>query len=287
MCKFLRDILALEDFRANIDVRRLQAKLPFLQTLLGYLLQFVKGFLAIAGLMSTSLRHATHPLQLRTIQVIGTSHLCPTVVDSLLAFLQIVRIVATIGIDSVVVQFKNDGAHPIQEETVVRHHQQGLVTTSQIAFQPFYHLQVQMVRGLVEYQQVRLRQQHVSQCHTLLLATTQFAHLLVQVANLQLRQHLFGLQHFLVLALMIETGIKHRLVRVECRRLFQHTHLQVATEHDATLVVTLFTREYGQKRRFTRTVLRYQSHLLAFTNRKTNVVKQYQRAERLRQVLYV
>ena len=237
--------------------------------------------------MTTSLRLTTHPFQLRAIQVVGTCHLCPAVVDALLTLLQVVGIVAAIGIDGVVVQFQNHRAHTIQEETVVRHHQQRTVATRQKALQPFYHLQIQMVRRLVEYQQVRLRQQHVSQRHTLLLTTAQLSHRLTEVAYLQLCQHLLRLQHLLWIALMVKARIQHRLLRVELRRLLQHTHLQVVAKHDASTVVTLFAREYRQQRRLTRSVLGYQSHLLAFANREADVVEQLQGAERFRQMLYV
>ena len=82
-----------------------------------------------------------------------------------------------------------------------------------------------MVRGLVKYQQVGLCQQHVSQRHTLLLSTAELSHGLLQIFDFQLCQHLFGFQHLLRVALVVETGIQHRLLRVELGRLLQHTHL--------------------------------------------------------------
>ena len=167
------------------------------------------------------------------------------------------------------------------------HHQQRLVASLQIALQPLNHLQVQMVGRLVEDDEVRFRQQHVGQCHTLLLSTRQLSHGLLQVANFQLRQYLLGLQHLLWVALMIETRIEHALLRIEHRRLLQHSHLQVTTEHNVTTVVTLLTREYRQQCRLTRTVLGYQSHLLAFADGEADVAEQRQGAERLRQMLHV
>ena len=237
--------------------------------------------------MAASLRHASHPLQLGTIQVVGTGYLCPLVVDALLAFLQVVGIVAAIGIDSMVVKLKDDRAHTVQEETVVGHHEQGAMASSQVALQPLYHLQIQMVGRLVENDEVWLRQQHVSQCHTLLLTATQLPHLLLQVPDLQLRQHLLGLQHLFLLPLMIETGVEHGLVRVELGRLLQEAHLQVTTEHDVAAVVTLLAGKDGEQRRLSRAVLRYQSHLLAFANGEADIAKQRQGAKRLGQVLYV
>ena len=72
--------------------------------------------------MATCLWHASHPFQLRTVQIVGTRHFSTTIVDTLLTFLQIIGIVTTVGVDGLVVQFKNNGAHTIQKETIMRYH---------------------------------------------------------------------------------------------------------------------------------------------------------------------
>ena len=192
--------------------------------------------------MTAGLRHTAHPFQFGAIQIIRTGYLCPSIVNTLLTLLQIIAVVAAIGIDSPVVQFQDHRAHAIQEETVVRHHQQRLVAAVQESLQPFYHLQIQVVRRLIEYQQVGIGYQHIRQCHALLLSATQLAHRLVQVANLQLRQNLLGLQYLLRIALVIEARIEHALHGVKHRRLIQHAHLQVAAEDDLARVVALLAR---------------------------------------------
>ena len=189
--------------------------------------------------------------------------------------------------DGLVVEFQNHRAHTVEEETVVGHHQQRLVAPVQETLQPFYHLQIQVVRRLVENQQVRVRYQHVGQRHTLLLSTAQLSHRLVQVAYLQLCQNLLCLQHLLRVALMMETSVEHALVGVEYRTLLKHAHLQVSSEDDIPRIIALLAREHRQQRRLTRTVLGYQSHLLPLGNRETDIAKQHQRAERLRQMLHV
>ena len=88
-----------------------------------------------------------------------------------------------------------------------------------------------MVGRLVEYQQVGLGDEHVCQCHTLLLSAAQLSHGLVEVAYLQLGEHLFCLEHLLVLALVVEARLKHCLVGVEHRRLFEYAHLYVLAEY--------------------------------------------------------
>ena len=100
-----------------------------------------------------------------------------------------------------------------------------------------------MVGGLVENQQVGFGNQHIGQGHTLLLSATQLPHGLMQVANLQLGQNLLGLQHLLVVTLMIETGIQHGVVGVENRRLFQESYLQITLVDDVTRIITVLTRQ--------------------------------------------
>ena len=49
-----------------------------------------------------------------------------------------------------IVELEDDVAHAIQEKPIVGHHQQRLVATVQIAFQPLNHVEIKMVGGLVE-----------------------------------------------------------------------------------------------------------------------------------------
>ena len=153
--------------------------MPFLNALAGYALKLVESVLAVFGLVAAGLWHATHPLQFRTIEVVRTSYLRPAVVNTFLTFLQIVGVVAAIGIDGAVVQFKNDRANAVEEVAVVGHHQQRLVAARQKALQPLYHLQVEVVRRLVENQEVGFGNQHVGQCHTFLLSARELSHRLL------------------------------------------------------------------------------------------------------------
>ena len=283
----LRHILALKYLRADIDIARLQTDLPLLDALLGHLLQLIERLLTVAGLMSTGLRHASHPLQFRAVEVVGTGDLCPAVVDTLLALLEVVTVVAPIGIDGLVVEFEDDGTDTVEEKAVVGDHQQRLIAPAEETLQPLDHLKVEVVRRLVEDQQVGLGDEHIGQCHALLLSARELSHRLLQVADLQLGEDLLGFQHLLLISLMIEASIEYTLGRIEDGRLFEHTHPQVTTEDDVSRVVALHTGEDGKQRRFARTVLCDQSHLLPFGDGEADVAEQYQRAERLRQLLHV
>ena len=104
--------------------------------------------------MSAGLRHATHPLQFCTVEVIGTSYLRPTVINTFLALLQIVAVIAAIGVDGLVVELEDDRTDTVEEETVVGDHQQCLVATAEETLQPLDHLKVEVVRRFVEDQKV-------------------------------------------------------------------------------------------------------------------------------------
>ena len=237
--------------------------------------------------MSTGLWHASHPLQLRTVKVVGTGNLSLAVVDTLLTLLEVVTVVTTICIDGLVVEFKDNGTDTIKEVTVMGDHQQCLVAAIEESLEPLNHLEVEMVRRFVKNQQVWFSDEYICQSHTLLLTTTELAHRLLQVTDLQLSENLFGFQHTFLVALMIETCIKDTLLRIEGWRLLKHTDSQVTTEDDLTVVVALHTRENRKQSRLSSTILCYQSHLLPFGYGETDVAEQYKRAKRLRQLLYI
>ena len=182
--------------------------------------------------MSTGLWLTAHPFQLPAIKVLRVLNLSPKVVHALLSFLQVVGVVAAIGIDALIVELQYHVAHLVEEESVVGHHKDGLVAPVQIAFQPFYHFQVEMVGRLVEHQEVWLGNQHVGKCHTLLLSTAQLSHGLLQVGDVQLCEYLSRLEHLLGIALVVETGIKYTLLGIKLGRLFQKAQLQVTSVDD-------------------------------------------------------
>ncbi len=67
----------------------------------------------------------------------------------------------------------------------MRHHQQRQVGAGQIVLQPLNHLQVQVVGRLVQNQEVRLRDEHIGQGHTLQLSAGELRERLFEVADLQ------------------------------------------------------------------------------------------------------
>jgi len=103
----------------------------------------------------------------------------------------------------------------------------------------------------------------------------------------QLRQHLFGLQDFLLLALVVETGVEHRIVGIEHRRLLQIPRADAVAPDDVARVAPLLARQDGKQRRLARTVAGDEPHALPLSYRKTDGVQQQQTAEGFGQMLYV
>ena len=228
----LADILAFENLRADVNGRSFQPYLSVLNALFCHFLKLVKGILSVFRLMSTGLWLTAHPFQLPAIKVLRVLNLSPKVVHALLSFLQIVGVVAAIGIDALIVELQYHVAHLVEEESVVGHHKDGLVAPVQIAFQPFYHFQVEMVGRLVEHQEVGLGYQHVGKRHTLLLSTAQLSHGLLQVGDVQLCEYLSRLEHLLGIVLVVETGIEYTLLGIKLGRLFQKAQFQVTSVDD-------------------------------------------------------
>ena len=89
-----------------------------------------------------------------------------------------------------------------------------------------------MVCWLVEDYKVGLRYQHVCQCHAFLLSTAELPHRLIEVADMQLRENLFGFQYTLRVAVVVEACVEHTLGRVERWLLLQIAHFKVVAVYD-------------------------------------------------------
>ena len=184
--------------------------------------------------MTACLWHTPHPVELFSVQIIGALYLGTRVADTFLTFFKIIGIIATICIHGLVIKFQYDTAYPVKKETVVGNHEQRFVAAVEIAFQPLYHIKIEMVRRLVEYKQVRFCQQHVCQCNTFELSSAKFSDCLVQVAYFQTSKYLLCTQQGFVRPFMVKAGIKNGIVFIKFRRLFQKAHLKVATVYNLT-----------------------------------------------------
>ncbi len=123
-----------------------------------------------------------------------------------------------------------------------------------------------MVRRLVEDEEVRLCDEHISQCHTLLLTTAELFHRLLEVIDMQLCENLLGFQYPLRIAMMIEAGVEHRLLGIELRSPLQITDANIIVKNNGTTVVALLSGNDLQERGLSRTVLGDESNLLTLSH---------------------
>ena len=175
--------MALENLGTDIYIFRLQRHLTLLQTRLGKLFEFVERILTILRFVTACLWLATHPFQLAAVEVVGMLYARHHRVDALLALFQVVGIRSAIGVDGLVFEFKDYGAHIVEEEPVVCHHEDGLVAARKEILQPDDHLEVEVVCGLVEYQEIGIGYQHLRQCHTFLLSAGELVYGLLHVGD--------------------------------------------------------------------------------------------------------
>ena len=213
--KSLANILAFKNLATNINSRSLQSYLPVLNALFGHFFKFIESLFTIACFMSTSLWLSAHPVKFSSIQILRMLNLSTKIVHSFLTFLQIICIITSIGINGLVVQFKDNITNLIKEETIVSNHENSLVSPIQITLQPFYHFQIQMVSRLIQHQKIGFFYQYISKCHTFLLATTELPHRLLKISDMQLRKYLFSFQYLFRISIMIEASIQYSLLWIK------------------------------------------------------------------------
>ena len=146
----LEKMVGFEYLASDIRCFHFQLYIISIKTLLRNLFQFVESIFPVTSLMSACLRHPAHPVEFCTIQIIGTLYFHALRFNTFLTLFEIIAVVTFILVDLLIVYFDNLGANTIKEVTVVSHHQQAKVGTTQVIFQPFGHIQVQMVGRLIK-----------------------------------------------------------------------------------------------------------------------------------------
>ena len=156
---------------------------------------FVKGILACPGFGGPGLGLLAHPFQLFTVPVpcFFQAGLLLLIADGLL--FHILFVISLAGVQRAVVYLYDLVADGFEEIPVVGHQQEGDVISAQVMFQPFYHIHVQVVRGLIQYQQgMAVLQVHIYQYlgkgNALALSAGQGACRLVEVVDVELAQYL-------------------------------------------------------------------------------------------------
>ena len=311
------DIVGLEYLVTDVGTLQFQARALLLNALMGALLQLVEGLLAVAGLVAAGRRGAAHPFQFAPVEVVGPLYFAVAGIDALLAFLEVVAVIAVVNVELARVKLHNLIADTVEEIAVVGDHQQSERRRLQKLLQPLYHVQVEVIGRLVEHQQVGLHHEHAGQGDTLHLSARKRSHTGVEVVNLQFRQDLFhtrlvvpclSLVHALHQLLqpgiagrgqtvfigldqlgrrvgMLKTGLHHRQFRREGRMLRQIAHTQVTAEDYLAVVIVLIAAYYIKERGLARPVLGDKARALPFGHAERHVRKEHQVADGFRQTL--
>ena len=95
-------------------------------------------------------------------------------------------IIRVISVHFPVADLQDPVRHPVQEITVVGHHNKRPPVGAQILFQPGDHLPVQMVRRLIEKKHIKIFRQRLRQHHPALLAAGEMTDLLIEPGDPQL-----------------------------------------------------------------------------------------------------
>ena len=194
--------MCLKDFAADISAFDVKPCHPFLGAAPCLLFELIESLLARTALVAACLWLPSHPVEFLAIKVSRTVNVCIGCSNAFLTFFEIIGVVPTVGVHGTFVKFHDGGAYTVKEIAVVCDEEQGLGLTLQILFEPFYHLQVEVVGRFVEDEEVGIGNEHAGESHTFPLASGEEPHRLLQIGDLQLGQHLFC-AHLYVVPLLI------------------------------------------------------------------------------------
>ena len=160
----------------------------FLQTLGRGFFQILKAVEPAFALGGSGRRGGAHPFKLALHVGPGTLLNRLGVGPAFGTLFQEIAEVAVVAVQGVVFQLQDAVAHVFQEVTVVRDHQERCAHRGEPLLQPGNHVKVQVVGRLVEDQEVRRFQQHLSQRHPSFLSTAQLAHRPLEVVQVEFAQ---------------------------------------------------------------------------------------------------
>ena len=201
----------------------------------------------------------------------------------------------------------------------MRHHQQPCAACREVLLQPFGHVGVEVVRRLVENQQIRFADQHVGQRHTLELSAREGFDALPEIADFQPRED--ALRPLFVIPCFEGVHARHRLLQTLARGIFEGSfvrrngfqrrvfrveagfehghsrriggallevgHAQVAARHDAARIVVFTPRDDVQQRGFPRAVFCDEGHAAPVLDCERYIFEEHLLAERFGEVLHL
>ena len=157
--------------------------------------ELMEGIDPVLSLSGTGTWGRMDPLQLPAEDIADLVRLRIVIGYALVPFLKIVLVVATVGVHGPVIEFHHRIAHTVKEIAVVCNHQQSAAAATEIAFQEFYRLYVEVVGGLVHYQELGIQSQQFRQGDALDLTAGEFSHQAVGTAKPEARGQLAHALH--------------------------------------------------------------------------------------------
>ena len=237
------------------------------------------------------------PFQLAPQDVADLVRLGVVIVYALLTLDQVVLVVPLVDVDRPVVHLHHRIAHPVKEIAVVRDHEEGAARVREVTLQILDGVRVEVVRGLVHDEELRLRGEHLRQRHALDLASGQVSHALLPV-QAEVREDARDAEPVLEETLLIQAFGEGRrrvhylcadgLVRVIVVLLLQEGYPYLPEEHDAPAGVGLvLPGEDAHQRGLAGAVGGDEGDLVAFVDIEADVLEQDLRPVRLGDVLYL
>ena len=144
-------------------------------------------------------------------------------------------------------------------------HEQGQAAGCQVVLEPLGHLYVQVVGGLVQYQEIGLLHERLRQCHTLGLASGELVYGFVKIGYAQFGEQLAGTQQLVLIGLRAAGG-QHVCAFGEYGGLHQIGSTDVTAECDGAAAVIGLTGNHVQQGALALAVACYQAHLLALVD---------------------
>ena len=228
-------------------------------------------------LRGTRLRTAHHPLQLIPEDVLTCPLLRAGDVHALGLQLEIAGVVRLIAVELALIELDDTVADLIEEVAVMGNHQQRSLVALEVVLEPFGHRAVEMIRRLVEDQQIGGAEQGTCERHTLLLSARELPDLPAEVVLTELRQKLlcFRLEvpDMLVAFIIMQDRLEDGILRVEGRGLREETDLELTAHRHTALIRLLEPRNDAEQRRLAGAVHADQRDLLALIDGKISVIK--------------
>ena len=256
---------------------------------MGAAFEFVEIVDAVFRFRAACLGLAAHPVEFGAQQVFHAGEFGAEVLFPFGAAPQVIVVIAVVGEKLLPVDLDDAVADLVEEIAVVGDHQQGDALAAEVILEPFDHLDVEVVGGLVEDEHVGFGEEHAGEGHAFCLAAGEVFDRHVGILDIEEGKHLAGEVGAVVfLVVLMERGgggiFEGRHARGHRGKLLQIADAQaVAVDHAAGIVILVAGQDV-EERRLAVAVAGHDSDFVAFIYAKRDVGEKEAVAERFRQL---